>query len=282
MRAALILLSIALPIASLGCVVPPWFVGDTTSTGRLTWFPEGLLFPHPFADPRAPSFGSRFQFPVHEGPNTKIENTFGAEGSIFRIDRGARGTFELAYDTGVFSRFDTHESLDMDAHDFVLGFPLVWRSGPLAVKVHPWHLTSHLGDEYIEREDQERIDYARNAVALGVAYDILDAWRVYGEVDYAFKIGSLNKRWRCMGGVEWVDEVFGADRPALYAGLNMTSFQEIDWSINYNFQTGVWIRPQASHMSLRVGLEYYHGHSALTQFFQEREAYWSFGVWIHL
>jgi hypothetical protein len=269
--------AILLLVALLGCTA---FDQTTTST---TWFPKDMLYPHPFADPRCPSLGSRYQVSLKGDINDKIENTFGAEGSFYRVTRKAQGdAFEIGYDTGAFSRFDAHESLDMDAVDFTIGFPLAWRSGPLAVKLHPWHLTSHLGDEYEERENATRIDYARNTVGLGVAYDIAEVWRVYGEADYAFRVGSLNKRGRWMAGVEWVDEIFGQGNPAAYAGLNMTSFQETDWSINYNFQTGLWFRPQASDLTLRLGLEYYHGYSALTQFFREREEFLSFGLWIHL
>lgn len=268
---------VLLVAALLGCAAPNQ---ANTST---TWFPRDLLYPHPFADPRAPSLGSRYQIALKGGENDKIENTFGAEGSFYRVIRQDQGdAFEIAFDTGVFSRFDSHESLDMDALDFTVGFPLVYRTGRLAVKLHPWHLTSHLGDEHAEREMQTRIDYARNAVALGLAYDVGEAWRVYGESGYGFRIDDVNKRWRWMAGVEWVDGIFGPGNPAAYAGLNMTSFQEIDWSINYNLQTGIWIRPQTSHISVRIGLEYYHGHSALTQFFREREEFLSFGLWIHL
>jgi len=31
-----------------------------------------------------------------------------------------------------------------------------------------------------------------------------------------------------------------------------------------------------------MGVEYHHRHSALTQFFREREEFLSFGSWIHL
>ncbi len=268
---------ILVAVTLLGCVAPD----DATTSA--TWFPEDPLYPHPFADPRCPSLGSRYQVALKSGLNNKIENTFGAEGSFYRVTREAEGdAFEIGFDTGVFSRFDSHESLDMDGMDFTIGFPLVYSRGPLAVKVHPWHLTSHLGDEYEERENKTRLDYARNTVSLGIAYRVDEAWRVYGEGDYAFKIGDDNERARWMMGTEWVDHIFGPQFPAAYAGLNMTSFQEIGWSINYNLQTGIWIRPKASHISVRLGLEYYHGHSSQTQFYRDVEEFLSFGLWMHL
>ena len=40
-------------------------------------------------------------------------------------------------------------------------------------------------------------------------------------------------------------------------------------------------RERQAHTAVRVGLEYYNGHSALTQFFQERDHYLGFGFWLH-
>ncbi len=244
----------------------------------VTWFANDMLFPHPLADPRAPFAGSRLQF--HDDGSTRIENAFGVEQSIFRTG-GEEHAFEVGVEGGAFSRFNFDENLDMDGVDFRVGFPLVYRSGRLAVKLEPWHLTSHLGDEFIERTGRERIAYARNAIALGVAVDLGEVWRVYGEAGYGVDIGSLNEPWRAMAGVEWVDDVLAARWFDLFAAVNATTFEEIDWSANFNLQTGIWIKPEGAHTTVRVGLEYYNGHSALTQFFQEREEYLGFGFWFH-
>ena len=69
--------------------------------------------------------------------------------------------------------------------------------------------------------------------------------------------------------------------PHFFAAVNLTSFQEIEWDVQLALQTGLWIRPVRSPRGFRVGLEYFRGHSVLTQFFRRHEHYWSAGVWLH-
>lgn len=247
---------------------------------RTRWLPPDLLFSHPLADPRGPFTGSRAQFSVIDERNSKLENAFGEEQSIFRVERGEEA-FELVAEGGVFARFDLRESLDMDAADFRFGFPLVYRRGALAFKVHPWHVTSHLGDEFIEREGALRVEYARNELALGAAWHPTPSWRLHAEGGWGFSIGDPNEPWRAMAGTEVVDRLLGAAAPDVYLAANVSAWKETDWTPQLNLQAGLWLRPDASPNGVRAGFEYFRGPSALTQFFLERDHYVSLGVWIH-
>jgi hypothetical protein len=250
----------------------------TQEETRTTWLPAEPLYPHPIADPRGPFTGSRAQLPLEEG-NNKLENAFGLEQPFVRVEWD-EAAVELGGEGGVVSRFDLQESLDMDGADFRFGFPLSYRRGALALKLHPWHITSHLGDEYIEREGVFRIEYARNELALGAAWRLHEAWRVYAEGGYGFSIGDPNEPWRVMGGVEFVDALLpGA--PDVYLAANLQAWEETDWTPQFNAQAGVWIRSEETPSGLRVGLEYFRGPSALTQFFLEKDHSVSFGFWIH-
>ena len=269
-RSVILTLLVLLPLAAC--------ISSHDSSQSVTWLADGMLSPHPIADPRAPFTGSRVQ---KHGGGMKNENAFGAEQSIYRVRDGERA-FEVGIEAAAISRFDFEEDLDMDGVDYRVGFPIVWRRGDAAFKFEPWHLTSHLGDEIIERTGRRRIDYARDALLLGAAFDLDETWRVYGEVDFAIRVGSLNERWRAMGGVEWFQPLPESETCQLYAALNTTSFQESDWILNFNLQAGLWFRPKGSHSSIRIGLEYYNGRSALTQFFREREEHVGFGFWLHL
>lgn len=247
---------------------------------RTRWLPPDLLFPHPIADPRGPFTGSRAQLSFIDNRNSKLENAFGEEQSIWRAGRGEEA-FEIVAEGGVFARFDVDESLDMDAADFRFGFPLVYRGGPLALKLHPWHVTSHLGDEYIEREGALRIEYARNELAFGAAWHPTSTWRLYGEGGWGFSIGDPNDPWRAMAGTELVDRLLGESMPDVYLAANVTVWKETDWTPQLNLQAGLWLRPEASPNGVRVGVEYFRGPTAQTQFFTQRDHYLSVGVWIH-
>jgi hypothetical protein len=245
-----------------------------------TWLPSGLLYPHALADPRGPFSGSRAQFSLKDDVNTKLENAFGEEQALVRLKSGD-DAFELVGEGGVFGRFDLDENLDMDAADFRFGFPLVWRRGPLALKLHPWHLTSHLGDEYIERVGVKRISYARNELAFGAAWHATSALRLHAEAGWGFAIDDLNEPPRVMGGAEVVDRLLGADAPDVYLAANVQAWKETDWTPQLNLQAGVWLRSASTPSGVRIGAEYFRGPSALTQFFQTRDHYVAVGVWIH-
>jgi hypothetical protein len=245
-----------------------------------TWLPSDLLFPHPLADPRGPFTGSRVQVSLIEDRNTKLENAFGEEQSLVRV-KGVEDAFELVAEGGVFARFDVDENLDMDAADFRVGFPLVYRRGPLALKLHPWHITSHLGDEFIEREGATRLSYGRNELAFGAAWHATSSLRLHAEGGWGFAIDAINDPWRVMGGAEVVDRLLGADAPDVYLAANATAWKETDWTPQLNLQAGVWLRSMSTPRGLRFGAEYFRGQSAQTQFFRTRDHYVSVGFWIH-
>ena len=142
-----------------------------------TWLPEGFLYSSYLADPRAPVSGVRLQLPIRKKDDPKIENVLANHMVLVRYAAGDEA-FELQVEAAAFSRFDISKSLDMDAVDYRFGFPLVYRKGRVAVKLHPWHVTSHLGDEFAEREGRKRIADARNEIAFGIAWDVADERRV--------------------------------------------------------------------------------------------------------
>ena len=244
------------------------------------WFPSTPLYLHPLADPRAPYGGSRLQFPLRKGDNLKSENVFATHFALLRLGDD-EGAYELEFEAAAFSRFDVDQALDMDGADYRFGFPFVYRKGRQTWKLHLSHITSHLGDEFAEREGRTRIPYARNEIAPGLLYQIMDSWRVYGEFGWGFKIGEPNKPWRVMAGTEYVGRLLGAKVPEVFAAVNLSSSQETDWNTTLTAQFGLWMRPKNSPRAFRFGFEYFRGNSPLTQFFEDREEYWSFGFWVH-
>lgn len=254
------------------------FVQDLAiaADGRSVWFPEGLAYRHPLADPRAPATGIRLQFPVHSDGDFKIENRLATHLAIWRKE-DRESTLEVEAEGAVFARFNFDENWDMDGADFRFGFPIVSRRGPLAIKLHPWHMTSHLGDEFIERTGRKRVAYARNEVALGLSWDFDPEWRAYVEAGYALSRGDVNEPLRVMAGLETMGRCLGPAWPETFAALNLTSFAEQDWGIQVNVEAGFWLRPEGSQRGVRFSLGYFHGPSALTQFLAEDEEYWSLG-----
>jgi hypothetical protein len=241
------------------------------------WFPEGLIYRHPLADPRAPVSGVQFQFPIDKDDDMRIENRIATHLAVWR-ERDGDSEFEVQAEGAAFGRFDFQQFWDMEAVDFRFGFPIIWRRDQFAFKLHPWHMTSHLGDEFIERTGRKRVNYSRNELTIGVSCDLDTECRVYGEVGYAIWRGDVNDYVRVMAGFETMGRHLGADWPDVFAAVNVTSFQEQDWGLQVNVEAGVWLRPQNSPRGVRLSLGYFRGPSALTQFLEENEEHWNFGV----
>ena len=64
----------------------------------------------------------------------------------------------------------------------------------------------------------------------------------------------------------------------VFAAVNVTSFQEQDWGLQVNVEAGVRLRPRNSPRGVRLALGYFRGPSALTQFLEENEEHWNFGI----
>jgi len=244
---------------------------------KTEWFPETLIYRHPLADPRAPVSGVQFQFPIHKADDMRIENRIATHLAVWRQTEGP-SVFEVQAEGAAFGRFDFQQFWDMEGVDFRFGFPVIWREGSFAFKLHPWHLTSHLGDELIERTGRKRVNYSRNEITIGAAWDLEPEWRVYGEIGYALWKGDVNKYVRLMAGIETMGRYLGPDWPETFAAINMTSFEEQDWGIQFNIEAGVWLRPAGSPRGVRLTLGYFRGPSALTQFLEQNEEHWNFGI----
>ena len=92
---------------------------------------------------------------------------------------------------------------DVDAVDFRVGVTMTWRSGNTAFKGDTYHISSHIGDEFRDRNpDFERRDYVRDTLVAGITQNLNDAISVYGEIGYAYGI---------QGGAEPLEFQFGAE-----------------------------------------------------------------------
>ena len=245
--------------------------------------PDRDLYRTYLADPRQSKSGSKVQYSLRrdsESNNVKIENVLGGHRPLVGWTDAAHPDQEmqLQIEAAVFSRFDISEQWDMDAADYRFGFPFLFRSGDVILKVHPYHITSHLGDEYISREDAKRDSYHLNELAVGVSWPFNSPIRVYGELGIAMYAGPETDSGRAQVGAEWIFEPLGKSRVAPFVALDLQTRNEIDWSWNATAMTGLMLMPKSgSGNGLRGTLEYYRGNDAQTQFKGEREHYVALG-----
>jgi hypothetical protein len=255
---------------------------DTRPTG-FDWLPLRSQFRPLLADPRWPHFAGSYQY-YFEG--AFLGNTAGVDlGETFALVRynlEVGGTLELAVQAGVFAVFDIDsESFDLVNADYLGGIPLTYATGNLSAMLRIFHQSSHLGDEFVLRNQVTRINFSYEEIDALVSYEIGSDLRVYGGFGYVFHVEPSNYRpWSLQFGGEWV--ALGFDLPLgakPMVALDLQPRQEGGWETNVSLRGGFEFgEPVGTGTNLQTLLEFFHGQSPNGQFYPDTVGYVGIGV----
>jgi hypothetical protein len=248
---------------------------------NLELIPEGNLYRPYLADPRQSRTGTKVSLPVKPAQgHVKIENCLGSTRplALWKDPRNPDEAADLSIEVAVFSRFDIQEGWDMDAADYRFGFPFAYRRGDVTMKMHLWHTTSHLGDEYMTRvPERYRDSYHNDELSWGLSWQATPMLRFYGELGYGIYTGPDTDKGRAQLGMEYVGGG-PAEKTHPYLAVDLSTRKEIDWDWNLCAQLGIILRSKPDVSGFRFLAEYYRGHDQQTQFKSDREHYLALGV----
>jgi hypothetical protein len=193
----------------------------------------------------------------------------------FWIHRDSRGPWELAGAVagGVFARFDL-ESTDnefIEVH-FRIGLQARARYRGIALRAELYHVSSHLGDEYLVRTERQPISTSREGIDLLVQGEPLPGVLLYGGPGLLFRSTESLNPGSLRAGFEWeltriLATARGVEPWAVpYVALDVFAWSELGWEPTLAFEGGVRL---GRYISLAVGLG--TGPSRAEQFFQEDE-----------
>jgi len=242
--------------------------------------PSGLMYKSYLAGNREPRMGTQW---VHERTlGWRWDATLGGRVGLLRYgtdnDFWPQG-WQLDFEGAVFPRVDLDQQRDLDTVEFRAGAPLTTRQGPWEFKFGYYHLSSHLGDEFvIKNPGFPRINYVRESLVSGLAVYLNPSVRLYTEAGWAFHTDGGAKPWEFQFGVDMSPaEPTGAHGAPFFA-INGHLRQENDFGGNLNVQTGWQWRGRAGHLC-RLGMQYFNGMSDQYQFFDTFEEQIGFGLW---
>lgn len=251
-----------------------------------TWqrLPAGVIYPSYLASPKEPRMGMVFNHIAHLGWTCDLEA--GARVALLRY--GTQCTpctprpegWELDLEGAAFPRLDLEHDQDLVSADYRVGVPLTYGSGPFQTKLEIYHLSSHLGDEFMLRfPDAERINYSRNALVLGGSWYATEATRFYAEAEWAFYTDGGTEPWEFQFGMDY-SPVWQARGPAgsPFVALNGLLREEVDYGGSFVLQAGWQWRGPTSQL-IRAGLQYFTGKSEQYQFYKRNEEKLGLGVW---
>jgi hypothetical protein len=242
--------------------------------------PQGLIYRSYLAGSKESRFRSVWN---HEEDGSDIwDVTLGGNVGLLRY--GTRGDarpegVQLAIEGAGLVRLNRDEQRDVDAADYRFGVPLTWGDAIHQVKFAYYHLSSHVGDEFLERNPGfVRLNYSRDVLVLGQSLYPQENWRVYAEIGYAVAY-DVSEPWELQFGVDWSPAGRTGPRGAPFAAVNGHLREEVDFGGNVVAQAGwAWRRSPATGL-FRVGAEYYNGKDDQFSFFNQSVDKVGFGIW---
>ena len=251
---------------------------------RCSWswqfLPDGLLYKSYLAGPKEARFASAW---LHEEDRGWIwDISLGGRVGIFRF--GTPGAvnpdgWQLDIEGAAFPRLDSEEDADMESADFRFGVPITWSRGPLEMKLAYYHISAHVGDEFLTRNPMfQRVNYVRDSALLGVARHLTPDVRAYSEAAWAFN-SDVAQPWEFQFGIEYSPRQCCGKRGSPYLAVNTQLFEEHDFGGSVNLMVGRQWRGKDTDRLLRFGLQYFNGKSSQYAFYNEYEELLGFGLW---
>ncbi len=268
----------------------PWAQWPRPRLGRRTVrFPAGDLFAAPFADQKQPRFHTTWQHWRTDAGEFDIASVgFGEDFGLVRWPRGHEGDgWQVGISGAVFAIFNLDtSSFDLLNADYIVGFPVSYRSGAWSTRLRLFHQSSHLGDEFLlQPQDVQpvplvtRINLSYEALEGLASYE-RDGGRVYFGGTHIVAIDPSNLgRNRLQVGAEYRGNPVHWRTSRLIAGVDVQAWNETGWDRDTSVKAGLLFRsPYGDARSLEALIEYYNGHAPHGQFFQVEVEYFGLGI----
>ncbi|WP_345682657.1 DUF1207 domain-containing protein [Novipirellula caenicola] len=243
--------------------------------------PDGLLYKSYLAGPHEPRISTVLFSDTESG--ILWDATLGGRVGLLRYGTpGAVAAEGWQWDLegAVMVRLDVENSEDVESMDFRFGTLITYADGPWSAKLGYFHISSHVGDEYMERFPLfQRINYVTESLIAGVSYQASDPLRVYGEFAYAVKASGGAKPIQIQFGAEHVPVPLQPKRGGPFNAINVDVREAVDFSPTMTLQTGWQWQGMASQRRIRFGLQYLNGYTTQFEFFHQREEQIGIGSW---
>lgn len=256
---------------------------DTRPVG-VAWLPLHSQFKPLLADPRWPHFAASYQYYFDDDFLTSVGAVdLGETFALVRYNFENGGSAELGLQAGVFAVFDLPaDSTDLVNADYIGALPITYATGNFSGMVRVMHQSSHLGDEFVLRNDIERINLSFEQIDLLLSYEFTPEARVYGGGGYIFRSEPSLQPWSTEIGLEYisVESDWGGVKPL--AALDMQNWEEGGWTPNLSIRAGLqYGRPLGIGRNIQLLMEFYRGQSPNGQFYDREIAYLGLGVHLY-
>jgi hypothetical protein len=256
---------------------------DFTSCVNEEWqvLPSGLMYRSYLAGEKE----SRFQFlpmiDTHGG--AVMETALGGRAGLLRYgthDSMSPEGWQLDMEGGILARLDAQKQWDLQATDFRIGFLSTWRQGVNSFKAGYYHISSHVGDEFLlTNPGFIRRNYVRDSLIVGWTHDVTLDTQLYAEIAHAFHYDGGALPLELQFGAQYSPTCETGLRGAPFAAVNVHVREDYNWATSLNIATGWQWRGRESDHRFRVGLQCFDGPSSQYSFGDQHETLVGGGVW---
>ena len=189
--------------------------------------------------------------------------------------------FQIDVEGAVFARvLPDQPSTMLNGADFRAGLLGTHRHGGTAVKWGYYHISSHIGDEFlIANPTFNRINYVRDSVITGITQDLRYATQAYAEIAYALGAEDGAKPLEFQFGSQYTPVAKSSLSGAPYLAANYHIREDFNYSGGFNTLAGWGWQGVETRHRLRVGMQYYNGPSMQYQFLNLWENMYGGGLW---
>jgi len=184
---------------------------------------------------------------------------------------------------GAMARLTLKGDRDLHGTDYRFGAPLTFRKRNWEFKFGYYHISSHMGDEWIVKHYEQtgevyRINYVRDCLMWGVAYRPDANWRFYVGGDYVFWCDGGAKPWQFEAGAEYSPMMLPNFQGSPFMALHFRWSQDTDFETYSALEAG-WQWKTVYQQTMRTGLYAMAGYADQYQFYNRWERQIGFGFW---
>lgn len=252
----------------------------------LCWqlLPNGLLYRTYLAGEKEP----RMQLVPYYDTKSKRkiwEAVLGGRAGLIRLSDPSitnSDAFQLDLEGAVFARVLPDEpSAMLEGSDYRVGLYGTWKFDRLSYRAGYYHISAHAGDEFLLANPLfNRINYVRDSLLAGTAWQLDEASRLYGEIGYALGVEGGAKPLEFQFGGEYAPLPMTQFTGAPFAAVNAHLREDFDFNGGVNVVAGWGWQGVHSKRRLRLGLNYYNGPSLQYEFFDRWENLVGGGIWL--
>ena len=258
----------ALLLAVIVLPALPGLAQETPNGKELQFFPKGHLFDPVYLDPTENQIqGGMYSYWINNDWQDKLYASFalGFQREILRWEKNKAHLFSFGISATTFTQFELIEPTGVSLsnllnNDFKVGGQFSYRSGNVSMRIRYWHVSTHLGDDFIFRYNIP--GWYINPVIYEQIDLLLSEERKHFRYYGGFGIVTNSTYARKRASLHWgfsFNKALKNDYFRWIAGVDVRMLEHFNYRPNVNLAAGLEIGERNKH-PIRVMLQYYNGH----------------------